>query len=322
MSVALTTFDAGDCREVERSTRATMTVSVIVHLLLLAWLVLTRAAPAVQPKLTEVTLLDAAEAAGGEAGAGGGSAAARVEVVSPGTTAPAAHDAHFRRESRDDAGPQAQSDVALDDRIRSRLEALQQSPALATASSAAGGAVVVEAPALAGVAGLGSEGGGGGDVGHSLARGGGTGSAPSLSLSRGGGTGQAPALAVASGAFTVPPAASDAAGGTDTGARRSIAGAMLAGPIADRPVLAMVSPVYPDWAKREGAEGTVTLYFIVRPDGTVKENVLVQKTAGFQDFDESAQVALRRWRFEPLHGGRTGEQWGTITFHFRLRDAT
>jgi TonB family protein len=143
-----------------------------------------------------------------------------------------------------------------------------------------------------------------------------------MSLSRGGGTGQAPTLAVASGALGGPPAASDAAGGTDTGARRSLAGAMLAGPIADRPVLAMIPPVYPDWAKRDGAEGSVTLYFIVRPDGTVKENVLVQKTAGFQDFDESAQAALRRWRFEPLHGGTTGEQWGTITFHFRLRDAT
>ena len=80
-------------------------------------------------------------------------------------------------------------------------------------------------------------------------------------------------------------------------------------------------PVYPDWAKREAVEGSVTLYFVVRPDGSVKENVLVQKTAGFEDFDESARTALRAWRFEPLHGGRTGEQWGTITFHFRLREA-
>ena len=65
----------------------------------------------------------------------------------------------------------------------------------------------------------------------------------------------------------------------------------------------------------------MTLYFVVRPDGTVKENILVQKTAGFGDFDDNARAALRAWRFEPLKNGRTGEQWGTITFHFRLRSA-
>ncbi|HKW51630.1 MAG TPA: energy transducer TonB, partial [Candidatus Eisenbacteria bacterium] len=80
-------------------------------------------------------------------------------------------------------------------------------------------------------------------------------------------------------------------------------------------------PVYPEWAKREAVEGSVTIYFVVRPNGSVKENVMIQKTAGFGDFDENARVALRGWRFEPLRGGRTGEQWGTITFHFRLRDA-
>jgi TonB family protein len=82
-----------------------------------------------------------------------------------------------------------------------------------------------------------------------------------------------------------------------------------------------VVPEYPEWAKREAVEGSVTLYFVVRSDGTVKENVVIQKTAGFGDFDENARLALRGWLFEPLRGGRTGEQWGTITFHFRLRDA-
>jgi TonB family protein len=91
------------------------------------------------------------------------------------------------------------------------------------------------------------------------------------------------------------------------------------GPIADRPVVNQVKPVYPDWATREAVEGTVTLYFVVRPDGSVRENVLIQKTAGFEDFDENARTALRAWRFEPLHEGRTGDQWGTITFNFRMR---
>ena len=93
------------------------------------------------------------------------------------------------------------------------------------------------------------------------------------------------------------------------------------GPVADRPVIQYTKPIYPEWAKRDAVEGSVTLYFVVRPDGTIKENVLVQKTAGFEEFDDNARAALRAWRFQPLTGGRTGEQWGTITFHFRLREA-
>jgi TonB family protein len=65
----------------------------------------------------------------------------------------------------------------------------------------------------------------------------------------------------------------------------------------------------------------VTLSFIVRPDGVIKENVLVQKTAGFAEFDDSARAALSQWLFKPLKSGETGEQWGTITFRFRLRDS-
>ena len=69
--------------------------------------------------------------------------------------------------------------------------------------------------------------------------------------------------------------------------------------------------------ERDAVEGSVTLYFVVRPDGGVKENVLVQKTAGFEDFDENARGAAHV-EVQPLREGRTGEQWGTITFHFRL----
>jgi TonB family protein len=96
-------------------------------------------------------------------------------------------------------------------------------------------------------------------------------------------------------------------------------GATLMGPISDRPILHSVTPVYPDWAKREGIEASVSLYFVVQPDGKVKPNVLVQKTGGFEDFDESARTALKAWQFKPLAGPQTMEQWGTVTFHFRLQ---
>jgi TonB family protein len=101
---------------------------------------------------------------------------------------------------------------------------------------------------------------------------------------------------------------------------RTLAGASLIGPLADRPIVSYVAASYPEWAKREGVEGSVRLYFVVRADGTVKETIVVEKTAGFEDFDDSARLALRAWRFAPLGSGQIGEQWGRITFHFRLRE--
>lgn len=106
----------------------------------------------------------------------------------------------------------------------------------------------------------------------------------------------------------------------ESDARRVLAGAQLTGPVADRPILSYDVPDYPEWAKNEAIEGSVAIYFVVLPDGSVKENVMVEKTAGFADFDENAVRALLAWRFAPLEGGGTGEQWGTITFHYRLSD--
>lgn len=106
----------------------------------------------------------------------------------------------------------------------------------------------------------------------------------------------------------------------DSTARRMIDGMSLVGPVADRMLVSYGRPGYPDWAKREGIEGVVDLYFIVLPNGNVKENILVQRTSGFEDFDRNAIDALVAWKFEPLSGGRTGEQWGAITFDYRLSD--
>ena len=79
-------------------------------------------------------------------------------------------------------------------------------------------------------------------------------------------------------------------------------------------------PTYPAWATKQAVEATVTLYFLVMPNGQVKENIQIQKTAGFQDFDHNAVAALRHWRFEPLTGREAREQWGTITFRYRLHN--
>jgi TonB family protein len=105
----------------------------------------------------------------------------------------------------------------------------------------------------------------------------------------------------------------------DLTVRRTLAGAALAGPAADRPIRSYIMPEYPEWAKSEGVEGSVTLGFVVMPDGRVKANVMVHRTSGYEDFDRRAQEALRLWRFEALSSGSAQEQWGTITMHFRLR---
>jgi TonB family protein len=228
--------------------------------------------------------------------------------------APADQDVRFKRESDGDLRFDPQSPSALEDKLSARLAALQGEaggPSIGVVSSAP--------PTLwssnpANVSGTGVS----GTSAVSLKRGGeGTAPAPALELTRGG-HGAAPALV----ATPAPPEREQApapAKSSESVARRTIAGVTLMGPIADRAILAHPTPVYPEWAKRDAVEGAVTLYFVVRADGTVKENILVQKTAGFEDFDESARAALAAWRFEPLRDGAVGEQWGNITFRFRLR---
>jgi len=303
-------------QDVDRArTRRSMALSGALHVALLLWIAFARPAEGGHEMLTEITLLGPGdlEAAGDPAPA----PAATAHETSVGAAVASTQDEHFRREARAAVvDPAPQSDAAVMDRLNARLAAIQNDTPAPLASGTALGAprTVWSAP----VAAPGPGGGGASPI--ALHRGGGTGSAP-LSLTRGGGSALVPAEAIGgmpgTGAASAP-AASEAGNAT---ARRTLAGASLAGPIADRAVLHYVTPLYPDWAKHDGVEGAVTLYFVVRADGTVKENVLVQKTAGFGDFDDNARTALSEWRFEPLHGGRTGEQWGTITFHYRLRGA-
>ena len=244
------------------------------------------------------------------------SAAAPAASTAPGLARENRSEERFTRSLNQAAlEPAPQSRTAIEDRIASRLASMQQTEPLTVAGTGAAGVPSAAWGPATAVTGTGT-----GGKALSLTRGGSGGSGPALSLTRGTGTGIGPAT-VSTGLPTEASAASAPAKGGESTARRNLAGATLMGPIADRPVITYATPVYPDWAKRDAVEGSVTLYFVVRPDGSVKENVLVQKTAGFEEFDENARTALKAWRFQPLTGGRTGEQWGTITFHFRIREA-
>jgi TonB family protein len=300
-----------DLESHRRRTGWSMSASVVAHALILLWIVIAPHAASQLPALTEITLIEPGELDP----AGGPSAPAAAARSEAGAAARNAVDQSFRRDERlAQMTPEPESPSALEDRISARLAALQQRepvPVLGVSASALGSAW--GSPATSGV-------GAGGKNPSPLAlnRGGEGAAGPALALTRGG-SGLAPAIAT-TGLPATTTTATPARGG-DAAARRAVAGAMLAGPIADRPVITYVRPLYPEWAKRDAVEGRVTLYFVVGPDGSVRENVLVQKTAGFEDFDESARTALRMWRFAPLREGRTGEQWGTITFNFRLQEA-
>lgn len=315
MTTTALPFDraGADLDEVRGRTRWTMTMSVMVHAILLLLLMLPKPAQEAAASLTEITMLGPGDLEPAPA-AGGAQTPRFSEVPTAGARASATTDETFRRRDEDaDLLPELPSLTAVD-RLSTRLAAMREDVTRPVASSNVGGpSALWTTPSGA----AGKAGGGGQAV--SLSRGGGGGGSP-LSLGRGGGTGTSSSLAPAGMAPTrTEQPAGEAAG--DAHARRTLAGAQLAGPIADRAVLHSVTPTYPDWAKRDGVEAAVTLYFIVRADGSVKENILIQKTAGFGDFDDNARSALATWRFEPLRGGRTGEQWGTITFHFRLRGA-
>jgi len=309
-------FDRGvaDLDEVRSRTRWTMTMSFMLHAILLLLLMLPKPSLEAASSLTEITMLGAGELDPAPA-AGGAAAPQRAEQTHSGVRVSSTNDATFlRRDDQADVTPDAVSNNPMD-RVSARLAALREDVSRPVASSNVGGPSALWSTPSGTAGGAGAAG-----QAISLTRGGTGGGGAPLALGRGGGTGVSGTLAKAG---TVAPRAeapaAEAAG--DATARRTLAGAQLAGPIADRAIVHSVTPAYPDWAKRDGVEAAVTLYFIVRADGTVKENILVQKTAGFGDFDDSARAALAAWKFEPLRGGRTGEQWGTITFHFRLRES-
>lgn len=296
--------------QIQKHTRWSLSASTILHALLFTWLILLwRPEPEVPP-ITEISFIEPGDLAAPSLAKSG---PAGDEESAPGELKPGDQDVHFRRETRSpELRFDSQSPSAADDRLNARLAALQGSSSTPSAGVTASAPASLWGSSPATVSGPGT----GGGSPAALKRGG-EGTGPALELTRGG-HGVAPAMVATP--SVAERAASEAPAKSSEGmTRRTLAGVTLMGPIADRAILAHVTPVYPDWAKRDAVEGSVTLYFVVRADGTVKENILVQKTAGFAEFDENARAALAAWRFEPLHDGRAGEQWGNITFHFRLR---
>lgn len=101
-------------------------------------------------------------------------------------------------------------------------------------------------------------------------------------------------------------------------AARSKKAVELSGPLARRKVLSVVLPSYPEWAKARGVEAEVVIRFFVSPEGRVLDKMYVERTSGYKELDDLSLEALRGWVFAPVEGGEA-DQWGFITFRFRLK---
>jgi TonB family protein len=92
---------------------------------------------------------------------------------------------------------------------------------------------------------------------------------------------------------------------------------IITGALANRKIVEKVIPPFPKWAKRQGVGATISLQFTVMEDGTVKENVIIQRTSGSLQWDQMVIAALKNWKFVPLPGkGLRQDQTGVITFQF------
>jgi TonB family protein len=304
-------------KEISRRTRTANGVSAVIHVLLMLLLVLGRHSVPAAEGITEITWIETEAVVPAMLPAEPTSLEKTPEPVVE-KPKPVRHEPP-REVAVADVAPVTRLAPEIDDKITDRLLSLQKTSAEKTTQIASLAEPTPSAkPRLAGVSNELRPG-----TGTSLKRG--TPGPPS--------SGNSPiglvrderriikAATVPTPIPDVPTARKAAPRDTDTTARRVLAGAQLTGPVADRPVLHHEIPVYPEWAKQEAVEGSVTIYFIVVPDGRVKENIMVQKTSGFEDFDENAVKALLTWKFEALKSGAAGEQWGTITFNYRLSDA-
>lgn len=76
------------------------------------------------------------------------------------------------------------------------------------------------------------------------------------------------------------------------------------------------TPVYPEFAKDAGIQGTVVLHALVGEAGNVERIEVLESITGL---NESAMEAVRRWEFEPaLRAGQPAAAWVTVPVTFHL----
>jgi TonB family protein len=87
-------------------------------------------------------------------------------------------------------------------------------------------------------------------------------------------------------------------------------GIRVEGPLGSRSLLEFRLPEYPEWARRQGIEASVSLRCEVAADGAVSDVILLEGSSGHTELDEAAKAALARFKFSPIAG--TEVQWGVV----------
>lgn len=96
-------------------------------------------------------------------------------------------------------------------------------------------------------------------------------------------------------------------------------GMEISGPLAGRKLVSAQMPAYPEWARAKGVEADVLIRFFVNAEGAVLDRMLIERTSGYKELDDVCMEALKKLVFVPLPTGQTEDQWGIITFRFRLK---
>ncbi len=78
---------------------------------------------------------------------------------------------------------------------------------------------------------------------------------------------------------------------------------------AGRKLVRKVDPVYPEMARRANLTGTVKIYAVVAPDGTVKS---VEPVGGSPLLVQASESAIKQWKFAPA----AGESKELVELHF------
>lgn len=77
-------------------------------------------------------------------------------------------------------------------------------------------------------------------------------------------------------------------------------------------------PEYPVASRRMEEEGTVSLRFLIGPDGKVIQSQ-IEKSSGYKRLDEAARAGLARCQFRPATvDGKPEQAWASMTYTWRL----
>ena len=78
------------------------------------------------------------------------------------------------------------------------------------------------------------------------------------------------------------------------------------------------APVYPEYARTQGWEGSVLLKVFVNTDGTVGQ-IVVDRSSGHKILDGAALKTVKTWQFLPARMGKLSfSSWIKIPIRFRL----